>query len=263
MGRPPRALRERQGPGNPRWGPPSGTCGNAGLLGGMSATEEPLSRSHAARHEATQPQHRGAEQGGARPRSPPPWHPPLPSAPGGSAGQGRRGEEPPARRGVAALRSERPRNAASLTERHQSLHSFRFLLLYLETQFRLPPPEPRGSTSCGSAPRDSQRGLPGTAAPRRSGQPSRAGAGEPRGSGSPRPAAARPGSLRRGRRCPPRPRSQRPAALRDPPAPRTPHGRTERPAATCRRAAGREAAARPRPSVGADTSLPPALPGPG
>lgn len=79
MGRPPRALRERQGPGNPRWGPPSGTCGNAGLLGGMSATEEPLSRSHAARHEATQPQHRGAEQGGARPRSPPPWHPPLPS----------------------------------------------------------------------------------------------------------------------------------------------------------------------------------------
>lgn len=34
MGRPPRALRERQGPGNPRWGPPSGTCGNAELLGG-------------------------------------------------------------------------------------------------------------------------------------------------------------------------------------------------------------------------------------
>lgn len=34
VGRPPRALRERQGPGNPRWGPPSGTCGNAGLLGG-------------------------------------------------------------------------------------------------------------------------------------------------------------------------------------------------------------------------------------
>lgn len=83
VGRPPRILRERQGPGNPRWGPPSGTCGNAGLLGGMSATEEPLSRSHAARHEATQPQQRGGEQGGrqggARPHSPPPWHPPLPS----------------------------------------------------------------------------------------------------------------------------------------------------------------------------------------
>lgn len=142
VGRPPRALRERQGPGNPRWGPPSGTCGNAGLLGGMSATEEPLSRSHAARHEATQPQHRGAEQGGARPRSPPPWHPPLPSAPGGSAGQGRRGEEPPARRGVAALRSERPRNAASLTERHQSLQFPLFT-----TIFRNPIPTPTSRTA--------------------------------------------------------------------------------------------------------------------
>lgn len=91
MGRPPRALRERQGPGNPRWGPPSGTCGNAGLLGGMSATEEPLSRSHAARHEATQPQHRGAEQGGGRGRGTPRCPPHLAAALGrAGAGKSRR-----------------------------------------------------------------------------------------------------------------------------------------------------------------------------
>lgn len=113
-----------------------------GCWGEMSATDEPLSRSHAARHEATQPQQRGAEQGGARPRPPPPWHPPLPSAPGGSPGQGRRGEEPPARRGVAALRSERPRNAASLTERHQSLQFPLFT-----TIFRNPIPTPTSRTA--------------------------------------------------------------------------------------------------------------------
>lgn len=234
-----------------------------GCWGEMSATDEPLSRSHAARHEATQPQHRGAEQGGARPRPPPPWHPPLPSAPGGSAGQGRRGEEPPARRGVAALRSERPRNAASLTERHQSLQFPLFT-----TIFRNPIPTPTSRTARKhelrlSAPRfparlTGHRRTPpiGAALPGRCGRTSRLRQPSPRRRPSrlPPQGAALP---------PPRPRSQRPAALRDPPAPRTPHGRTERPAATCRRAAGREAAARPRPSVGADTSLPPALPGPG
>lgn len=96
MGRPPRALRERQGPGNPRWGPPSGTCGNAGLLGGDERYRRaafPIPRSAARGDAAPAPRSRAGRGAAAFPAAvaPPAALPHLAAALGrAGAGKSRR-----------------------------------------------------------------------------------------------------------------------------------------------------------------------------
>lgn len=126
-----RRKRERARPG----GPEEGAAVRYLRLPWGEPNRRAAFRSHAARHEATQPRARSpsSEEPSRRPAGRGaaafpaavafPVALPHLAARQSRAGQGRLEEEPPARRGIAARWSERPqaRNAASLTERYQSL----------------------------------------------------------------------------------------------------------------------------------------------